>query len=222
VNDNFKELSKVLSGKDGWQTTLGYYEKSDWLIGCVDEFTIKIWKFIDRKTLYYHNQYKLAIADIHQFIPAVVDKEDCVIIAGRSFQIVIFGLENYRQDFVLKKMMQAQKNRVNKKVYKALEERDQEIPKKTASTEKETHDLQELFSDFSFNSFCLLCYLLSCCVAFFNRECLGETRQVSIGFPPRKRGLRTLLVRSHQQEDSFPDDTITKPFSGPKSGKIKN
>jgi hypothetical protein len=39
---------------------------------------------------------------------------------------------------------------------------------------------------------------------------------------PRKRGLRTLLVRSHQQEDSFPDVTITKPFSGPKPGKIKN
>lgn len=74
-----------------------------------------------------------------------------------------------------------------------------------------------------------VCYLLSCCVAFFNRECLGETRQVSIfpfpvskRFLPRKRGLRTLLVRSRQQEDSFPDVTITKPFSGPKSGKMKN
>jgi hypothetical protein len=40
----------------------------------------------------------------------------------------------------------------------------------------------------------------------------GGNRQVSIfqypvskRFPPRKRGLRTLLVRSHQQEDSFPD-----------------
>lgn len=31
-----------------------------------------------------------------------------------------------------------------------------------------------------------VCYLLSCCVAFFNRECLGETRQVSIGFPQGK------------------------------------
>lgn len=67
-----------------------------------------------------------------------------------------------------------------------------------------------------------VCYLLSYCVAFFNRECVGETRQVSKGFPPRKRGLRTLLVRSHQQDDSFPGVNITKPFSGPRSGKIKN
>jgi hypothetical protein len=31
-----------------------------------------------------------------------------------------------------------------------------------------------------------VCYLLSCCVAFFNRECVGETRRVSKGFPPGK------------------------------------
>jgi len=31
-----------------------------------------------------------------------------------------------------------------------------------------------------------VCYLLSCCVAFFNRECVGETRQVSRRFPPGK------------------------------------
>jgi hypothetical protein len=48
---------------------------------------------------------------------------------------------------------------------------------------------QSVLSDISFNWFCLLCYLLSCCVAFFNRECLGETRSVSKrDFSQGKRG----------------------------------
>jgi len=50
---------------------------------------------------------------------------------------------------------------------------------------------------------------------------VGKTRQISRRFPPKKRGLRTLLVRSHQQEIVPPAVPPTRPFLGSKSGKIE-
>lgn len=76
-----------------------------------------------------------------------------------------------------------------------------ESPRKKSSSREATR--QDCSRTISFNWFCLLCYLLSCYLAFYNRECLGETRSVSKEISPKEKEAWEHFSL-HQQEDSFP------------------
>jgi hypothetical protein len=103
VKENFAELSQITAAKEGWQMTLGYDKKLNLLLVSTDTFVIKTWRIAEGKYLQYWTQFPTMLAEVYEFIPAIIDKEECAIVTGRSCQIVILGLEHYRQDLVLKR-----------------------------------------------------------------------------------------------------------------------
>lgn len=79
-----------------------------------------------------------------------------------------------------------------------------ESPQEKSSSREVTRQISRTFS---FNWFCLLfaiCYLLSYCVAFFNRECLGETRSVS------KVSIQEISPKEKEAWEHFSLDQISK------------